>query len=168
MLVDLSILVERWFGKGGACPYELVPPPWNFLIADIIEIVGSFEWLHHSLFGLRVLSLDHFVDLPKLIIDLLENQSVLLIEHLLILFYFDIHVLDLIKLLLQGLDVLFIILRDTWNWIFTGDHTMVFVDRAPVYAVNTQQLELVFAVKSNEVIVKQTFLRHLIFKWDLI
>jgi hypothetical protein len=77
-------------------------------------------------------------------------------------------VLDLVKLLLQSLDVLFVILRDTWNWIFTWDHTMVLVDRAPVDAVHTQQPELVLAVKSNKVIVKQTFLRHLIFVWDSI
>lgn len=40
---------------------------------------------------------------------------------------------------------------------------MILVNRTSVDTVDTKQLKLVLAVKRNEVIVKQTFLRHLVF-----
>ena len=79
MLVDLCVFVEGRFGEGGPGPDQLVPPPGHLLIANVVEVVGSFKGLDDSLLGLGVLPFDHFVDLPELVFDLLHDEPVLLI-----------------------------------------------------------------------------------------
>lgn len=69
----------------------------------------------------------------------------------------------LIQLLLQSLEILFIVPRDVWNRVLAGQHPMFLMRCAAIDTVDTEQLELVLTVESDEIIVEETLLRHLVF-----
>jgi hypothetical protein len=55
-------------------------------------------------------------------------------------------VFNLVKLLFQSFDILLIIFRNTGDWIFTWNDTMVLMNCTSIDAVDTKQLKLVLAV----------------------
>ena len=109
MLVDLSLLVLRRLGKRAPGLDEQILPPANLVHPGIVDASGPVEGVDGPLPGLVVLHLDHHINFLELVINLLENNLILIIEHLLILFHLNIHMLNPLQLLLQHPQVILII-----------------------------------------------------------
>lgn len=100
MFVYFRLLVLRRFGQGASGFDEQFLPPADLMHSGIVDPRGPTESIDGSLSGLIVLPFDHLVDVPELIIDLLENDLVFVIEHSLVLFHFDVHMFYPLQLLL--------------------------------------------------------------------
>ena len=94
MLIDFSLLILRRFGKCAPGLDQQIFPPSYLMHSSVIDPSGPIKGINSSLPGLVVFLLDHQVDFLELIINLLENNFVLIVKHLLILLHFDIHMLD--------------------------------------------------------------------------
>ena len=119
----------------------------------IVDPSGPAEGIDGSLPGLVVLPLDHLVDIPELVINLLENDLVLFIKHPLVLLHLHVNMLDPLQFLFQHPHVVLVVSGDVGDRVFAGNHPVVLMHRASVDTVDAKQFELVLAVKSNEIVM---------------
>lgn len=138
MLVDFWIFMEGRFREGRPCFYKLLFPPRYLDHSDVVEASCSLERLYYSLFGLIVLHSNHLIDFPEFLVDLLDNEAIFFIEHLLILLNFNINIFNLIQFLLQNPHIFLIIPRHIGNWIFTGKNPMIFMNSTTIDTIDTK------------------------------
>lgn len=138
MLVDLGIFMEGRFREGSPCFYKLLFPPGYLDHSDVVETSRPLERLYYSLFGLIVLHSNHLIDFSEFLVDLLDNEAIFFIEHLLILLNFNINIFNLIQFFLQNPHIFLIIPSHIRNWIFTGENPMFFMNRTAINTIDTK------------------------------
>lgn len=109
MLVHLSLFILRRLGKCAPALDEEILPPANLVHSGIIDASGSVEGVDGSLAGLVVLGFDHHIDGLELVVNLLEDNLILIIEHLLILLHLDVHMLDSFQFLVQNPEIVLVV-----------------------------------------------------------
>lgn len=168
VLEDFCFLVEGGLGEGCACLDEQFLPPAHFAEPGLVHPRSTSEGFYCSLAGLVVLAFDDLVDFLELVVDVFEDGLVLIVEHFLVLLHLHVHVLDPLQLLVQDPQVVLVVAGDVADRVLARNHPVVLVNRAPVDAVDAQQLKLVFAVEGHEVVVDEAFLGQLVLVRHLI
>lgn len=158
MFVDFCILIIGGLGQGAASLDQELSPPPHFLETGLGDAACPTEGIDCPLANLLVFAFDHLVDFSELLVDLLDDCLVLILEEFLILSHFDVDMFDFLQFLLQDPQVLLVVLGDTADGLIAGDYPMVFMCGTPVDTIHTEQLELVLAVQSDEVVVHQALL----------
>ena len=109
MFVDLSLLILRRLGQSAPRLDKQIFPPAHLMHPGIIDPSGPIKGVNGPLPGLVMFLLYHQIDLLELIINLLQNDLILVVQHFLIFFHLHINMLDPFEFLLQHPQVILII-----------------------------------------------------------